>query len=138
MRSLTRRQFAKTAAAAAATAYAGVALPKFAFGQPQPGTLHFPEGFLWGCATAAYQIEGGVKDDGRGPSIWDTFAHTPGKTFHGETGDVADDSYHRYTQDVQLLKALGVSGHYNVDLLVASLSTARARPIKRASTTTSA
>lgn len=109
MKSLTRRQFGKTVAAAAATAYAGISLPKFAFGQPQPATLHYPKGFLWGCATAAYQIEGGARDDGRGPSVWDTFSHTPGKTYHGETGDVADDSYHLYKQDVQLLKALGVS-----------------------------
>src|ERR1700684_4012223 len=71
--------------------------------------LGFPEGFLWGAATAAYQIEGAPDEDGRGPSIWDTFSHTPGKTFHGETGDVADDSYHLYKEDIQLLKALGVS-----------------------------
>jgi beta-glucosidase len=107
MKSLTRRQFGKTAAAAAAAAYAGISLPKFAFGMPQPETLHFPEGFQWGCATAAYQIEGGAQDDGRGPSLWDVFSHTPGKTHNGETGDVADDSYHLYKTDVQLLKALG-------------------------------
>lgn len=68
----------------------------------------FPEGFLWGSATASYQVEGGVNEDGRGPSIWDTFSHTPGKTFHGDTGDVADDDYHRYKEDVQLMKALGL------------------------------
>ena len=105
MKSFTRRQFGKTVAAAAAATYAGVSLPKIAFGEPEPATLRYPAGFLWGCATAAYQIEGGAKDDGRGPSVWDTFSHTPGKTYHGETGDVADDSYHRYTEDVGLLKA---------------------------------
>jgi beta-glucosidase len=109
MRNLTRRQFGKTVAAAAAATYAGVALPRFALGEPQPSMLHYPKGFLWGCATAAYQIEGGAADDGRGPSVWDTFSHTPGKTNHGETGDVADDSYHLYKEDVQLLKNLGVS-----------------------------
>lgn len=109
MKDLTRRQFGKTVAAAAAATYAGVALPRFAFGEPQPSALHYPKGFLWGCATAAYQIEGGAADDGRGPSVWDTFSHTPGKTNHGETGDVADDSYHLYKEDVQLLKNLGVS-----------------------------
>ena len=56
-------------------------------------------------------MEGGAAEDGRGPSVWDTFSHIPGKTFHGETGDVACDSYHRYKQDVQLLKALGVSAY---------------------------
>lgn len=111
MKSFTRRQFGKTVAAAATVAYAGVSLPKFAFGEPLPAALHYPDGFLWGCATAAYQIEGGAKDDGRGPSVWDTFSHTPGKTYHGETGDVADDSYHRYTQDIELLKNLGVGGY---------------------------
>jgi beta-glucosidase len=111
MKNFTRRQFGKTVAAAATVAYAGVSLPKFAFGEPLPSALHFPDGFLWGCATAAYQIEGGAKDDGRGPSVWDTFSHTPGKTHHGDTGDVADDSYHRYTQDVELLKNLGVGGY---------------------------
>ena len=109
MKSLTRRQFGKRVAAAAATACATASLPKFALGEPTPSTLYYPKGFKWGCATAAYQIEGGAKEDGRGPSLWDTFSHTPGKTYHGETGDVAADSYHLYKEDVQLLKALGVS-----------------------------
>ena len=67
----------------------------------------FPRGFLWGTATASYQIEGAVNEDGRGPSIWDTFSHTPGKIADGSTGDVAVDHYHRYKEDVQLMKALG-------------------------------
>ena len=111
MKKITRRQFGKTVAATAAAAYAGMALPKFAFGEPLPTTLHYPKGFLWGCATAAYQIEGGARDDGRGPSVWDTFSHTPGKTHNGDTGDVADDSYHLYKEDVRLLKNLGVGGY---------------------------
>jgi beta-glucosidase len=73
--------------------------------------LQFPTNFLWGCATAAYQIEGAAREDGRKPSVWDTFSHTPGKTFQGQTGDVADDSYHRYKEDVKLLKDLGVSAY---------------------------
>ena len=109
MKDMTRRQFGQTVAAAAAATYAGVALPRFAWGKPLPSMLHYPKGFLWGCATASYQIEGGARDDGRGPSVWDTFSHTPGKTYHGETGDVADDSYHLYKEDVRLLKNLGVS-----------------------------
>jgi beta-glucosidase len=71
----------------------------------------FPDGFVWGCATAAYQVEGAVAEDGRKPSIWDTFAHTPGKVQNGDNGDVANDSYHRYKQDVQLLKSLGVQAY---------------------------
>ncbi|HTU72948.1 MAG TPA: GH1 family beta-glucosidase [Trebonia sp.] len=71
----------------------------------------FPDGFLWGAATAAYQIEGAPAEDGKGPSIWDTFSHTPGKVYHGETGDVACDSYHRYPEDIALLKRLGVSAY---------------------------
>ncbi len=109
MKTITRRQFGKGVTAAAAAAYAGVSLPRLAFGEPQPKRLEYPKGFLWGCATAAYQIEGGAQADGRGPSLWDTFSHTPGKTYHGDTGDVSDDSYHLYKQDVQLLKNLGVS-----------------------------
>jgi len=106
MEKFNRRQFGVGAAAAAALA--GVSLPEIANAAPQAGSLAFPKGFLWGCATAAYQIEGGVNDGGRGPSNWDIFAHTPGKIFNGDTGDVADDSYHRYREDVQLLRNLGV------------------------------
>jgi beta-glucosidase len=109
MSPITRRQFGKTAIASTAAALAATAMPKFAWSQHPSSGLAFPKGILWGCATAAYQIEGAAAEDGRGPSLWDTFSHTPGKTFHGETGDVADDSYHRYKEDVQLLKALGVS-----------------------------
>src|SRR5918992_3969674 len=71
----------------------------------------FPDGFVWGAATAAYQVEGAVRDDGRGPSIWDTFAHTPGKVADGHTGDVACDHYHRYAEDVRLMKELGLAAY---------------------------
>ena len=113
MKGMTRRVFGKTVAASAAAAFSGLSFPKMAFGQPRPeaAELRYPKGFLWGCATAAYQIEGGAKDDGRGPSTWDVFSHTPGKTHEGDTGDVADDSYHLYKEDVKLLKALGVGGY---------------------------
>ncbi len=73
-----------------------------------PAAQLFPKGFLWGSATAAYQVEGAVHDDGRGVSIWDTFSHTPGKINNGDNGDVANDHYHRYQEDVQLMKALGL------------------------------
>ena len=75
---------------------------------PAPVSRSFPKGFLWGSATASYQVEGAVNEDGRGPSIWDTFSHQPGKTTNGDTGDVADDHYHRYKEDIQLMKALGL------------------------------
>jgi beta-glucosidase len=77
----------------------------------EASSLEFPGGFLWGAATAAYQIEGAVTEDGRGPSIWDTFSHAPGKTFHGDTGDVATDSYHRYPEDITMLRRLGVGAY---------------------------
>jgi beta-glucosidase len=75
------------------------------------GLLVFPEGFVWGAATASYQIEGAVREGGRGPSIWDTFAHTPGRIHGGDTGDVAVDHYHRYEEDAALLAELGAT-HY--------------------------
>jgi beta-glucosidase len=71
--------------------------------------LSFPKEFRWGCATAAYQIEGATREDGRGMTNWDVFCHTPGKIARGDTGDVACDSYHRYAEDAQLLKNLGVT-----------------------------
>jgi beta-glucosidase len=70
--------------------------------------ISFPPGFIWGTATSAYQIEGAWNEDGKGPSIWDTFAHTPGKIYHGETGDIATDTYHRWKDDIQLMKSLGL------------------------------
>jgi beta-glucosidase len=71
----------------------------------------FPEEFLWGTATAAYQIEGAVHEDGRGESIWDRFSHTPGRTFLGHTGDRACDHYHRYRGDVALMRELGLRSY---------------------------
>ncbi|HEX6497865.1 MAG TPA: GH1 family beta-glucosidase [Micromonosporaceae bacterium] len=73
--------------------------------------FRFPAGFRWGVATSAYQIEGAVRDDGRGVSIWDTFAHEPGRIVDGGTGDVACDHYHRYAEDVALMADLGVDAY---------------------------
>ncbi|GAB3214114.1 GH1 family beta-glucosidase [Marinactinospora endophytica] len=70
-----------------------------------------PADFLFGTATASYQIEGAVKEDGRGPSIWDTYCRIPGRVARGETGDVACDHYHRYREDVALLRELGVDAY---------------------------
>lgn len=71
----------------------------------------FPDGFLWGCATSAYQIEGSPLADGAGPSIWQRFAHTPGLMVGGDTGDVACDHYNRYQDDVALMKQLGMQAY---------------------------
>jgi beta-glucosidase len=71
----------------------------------------FPEGFLWGTATAAYQIEGAASEEGRGPSVWDVFSKKPGAVFEGHTGDVACDHYHRYKEDLGLLAELGVKSY---------------------------
>ena len=73
--------------------------------------MKFPDNFVWGVATASYQIEGAVNEDGRGESIWDRFSHTPGKVLNGDTGDVACDHYHRYKEDVALIKELGVDSY---------------------------
>jgi beta-glucosidase len=73
--------------------------------------MSFPENFVWGAATAAYQVEGAVQEDGRGLSIWDTFSHTPGKTRNGDTGDIACDSYHRWAEDIALLKEMHLKAY---------------------------
>lgn len=109
MKDINRRQFEKSMAAAAALA--GILRPDLLLSEPVSSSLHYPPGFIWGCATAAYQIEGGVKTDGRGPSVWDVFSHTPGKVHNGDTGDEADNSYHLYKDDIRLLKHLGVGAY---------------------------
>ncbi|HEY6749309.1 MAG TPA: family 1 glycosylhydrolase [Mycobacteriales bacterium] len=76
-----------------------------------PPAVRLPTGFVWGAATAAYQIEGAAAADGRGPSIWDTFSATPGMVRGGGTGDVAVDHYHRYRGDVGLMAELGLSAY---------------------------
>jgi beta-glucosidase len=73
--------------------------------------LTFPPGFLWGIATAAYQIEGAWNEDGKGESIWDRFSHTPGQIENGDTGDIACDHYHRWREDVALMRRLGVQAY---------------------------
>ncbi len=73
--------------------------------------MNFPDDFLWGTAMAAYQIEGAINEGGRGPSIWDTFSHTPGKVYRGDTGDIACDHYHRLEEDLDLMANLGVKGY---------------------------
>ena len=111
---LSRRSVMQVAAGAALGA---VATPPFASAQltvaQGPAVLagEFPKGFLWGTATSAYQIEGAWNEDGKGLSIWDTFAHTPGNIRDGSTGDVANDHYHRYKEDVALMKDIGANAY---------------------------
>jgi beta-glucosidase len=75
------------------------------------GEMRFPDDFLWGTATASYQIEGAVGEGGRGASIWDTFSHTPGKVYRGDTGDIACDHYHRLEGDLDLMADLGLRAY---------------------------
>jgi beta-glucosidase len=117
---LSRRHFAKIAG------WSAIGLStKSASGQTRQGkksgteagppnrrhTSSFPGNFLWGTATSSYQIEGAVNEDGRGPSIWDRFAHIDGKISDHSTADVANDHFHRYKEDVQLIKALGAKAY---------------------------
>src|SRR5579883_2568986 len=75
------------------------------------GPVSFPKNFRWGASTAAYQIEGAWKEDGKGESIWDRFAHTPGKIAGGATGDVACDHYHRWQEDLDLMARLNLNAY---------------------------
>jgi beta-glucosidase len=91
----------------------------------------FPAGFRWGVATAAYQIEGGATEGGRGPSIWDTFCHTPGLSHHGDTGDIACDHYHRWEHDLDLMVELGIRD-YRLSLSWSRLQPAGSGPLNEA------
>src|SRR5499426_3868045 len=111
---LTRRDSIRFAGAAAAC------LPMATIGShasaqstsAAPGAARtFPDGFYWGAATSAYQIEGAWNEDGKGKSIWDAYAHTPGKIKNGDTADVANDHYHRYKEDVALMMELGATAY---------------------------
>jgi len=82
-----------------------------AAGSPASAERRFPDGFHWGVATSSYQIEGAWDEDGKGPSIWDVFAHTPGNIKGGENGDVANDHYHRYEEDVALMRSIGATAY---------------------------
>src|SRR5215467_15647873 len=109
---LSRRDFLGRALGAAASIYVlppGSALASD-WVQPQVkfAPFQFPEEFIFGAATASYQIEGAWNEDGKGESIWDRFSHTVGKVKGADTGDVACDSYHRYKEDVALMKQLNL------------------------------
>ena len=107
---LTRRELAKLGSAATlALSATGGTVAAQATGAS--ATREFPAGFVWGVATSAYQIEGAANENGKGLSIWDTYAHTPGKIKNGDTGDVANDHYHRYKEDVALMRSIGARAY---------------------------
>jgi beta-glucosidase len=113
---LSRRRFAKIAAWSTlgiSTATAGAARESTtSSARVRDGSrAAFPKNFVWGTATSAYQIEGAVNEDGRGPSIWDPFTRLPGKIIDNSTADVANDHYHRYKEDVRLIKELGAKAY---------------------------
>jgi beta-glucosidase len=109
---LTRRDLAKVTGSAALGSLATNTGEAAAQSRENSASMRrFPDGFLWGTATASYQIEGAWNEDGKGESIWDRFAHTPGKIQNGDTGDVALDHYHRYKEDVALIKSLGAGAY---------------------------
>src|ERR1700716_818389 len=110
----SRRHFAKLAGFSALGLAAAHAKPAEKAAKPardRHALAPFPKGFLWGTATSAYQIEGAIDEDGRGRSIWDTFSHTPGKIADHSNADRANDHYHRYKEDVGLIKELGVKAY---------------------------
>lgn len=123
---LTRRRFIHSALSAGTVAAlpaafsacsvssrAGTATPAHS-GLPQfetPADFTFPKGFFWGATTSSYQIEGAWNEDGKGESIWDRFAHTPGKIKNGDTGNIACDSYHRWRDDIALARAMNLNSY---------------------------
>jgi beta-glucosidase len=113
---IKRRDFVKLAGAAglaAATTAVGSGAVRSgkANALSRRASLQFPDGFFWGVATAAYQIEGSPDADGKGKSIWDVYSHIPGKMANNDTGDVAIDHYRRYKDDVKVMKDLGASAY---------------------------
>src|SRR5262245_57481329 len=118
---ISRRDFAK-AAACGSLGTLGAACsrsePQATRAQPGPTPASeastgrtFPKGFYWGVGTSSYQIEGAWNEDGKGPSIWDTYTHVPGNIENNDNGDVANDHYHRYKEDVALMKSIGANSY---------------------------
>jgi beta-glucosidase len=107
---LTRRSFSSLLGGAAATVLRlpGAAAAIRRTEAKSVADRQFPSGFLWGSATASYQVEGAVREDGRSDSIWDVFSHIPGNTHDGDTGDVADDFYYLFRNDISLMRDLGL------------------------------
>jgi beta-glucosidase len=108
---LTRREFLASAVSLAGASTLNHAFPLVASKTTAAGPIPFPKNFWWGTSTAAYQIEGAWNEDGKGQSIWDRFAHTPNKIKNGDTGDVACDHYHRYREDLNIMRGLGMKSY---------------------------
>ena len=132
----SRRHFAKLAGFSALGLAASPAKSEDARDRHAPAS--FPDGFVWGTATSAYQIEGAVNEDGRGRSIWDTFAHTPGKIGDRSNADRANDHYHRYKEDVGLIRELGAKAYRFSIAWPRVFPKERVRRTPRASTSTTA
>jgi len=110
----SRRHFGKLAGLSGLGMMTAPALSQVSPANPAPASAtpaSFPSGFIWGTATSSYQVEGAVNEDGRGPSIWDTFSHTAGKIADHSTADRANDHFHRYKEDVGLIKDLGAKAY---------------------------
>lgn len=109
---INRRNFARLLGLSA-TAATLPSIPVTASATPRrtPNSRRFPAGFLWGTATSAYQIEGATEEDGRGLSIWDTFSRVKKNTYTGDNGDVADDHFHRYREDIAIMHELGIKAY---------------------------
>jgi beta-glucosidase len=108
---MLRRDFLRSALTSAGGMSVWKALAEPPKESTPPANVEFPSGFLWGAATAAYQVEGAWQEGGKGESIWDRFAHTPGRIANGDTGDIACDSYHRYADDLALLRELNLRSY---------------------------
>jgi beta-glucosidase len=143
--SSTRRQFVMTAAGTALGAVVPTlescaqdpANEKEKEGSPQ-ALRQFPKGFYWGVGTSSYQIEGAWNEDGKGLSIWDTYVHKPGHIKNNDTGDVANDHYHRYKEDVALMKGIGANSYRSPSPGRGSSPRALANRTRRVSTSTTA
>ena len=104
---MDRRKFVKSAlTATGGTLLSRMSVPAASAALASKNVLRFPKDFLWGTATSSYQVEGAWNADGKGESIWDRAAHTPGKIRDGSNGDVACDQYHRYKEDIAIMKQL--------------------------------
>ena len=108
---LSRREFLASALSFAGASTLGYALPLLPTAKTEMGPVSFPKNFWWGTSTAAYQIEGAWNEDGKGESIWDRFSHTPHKIKNGDNGDVACDHYHRYREDLSIMRSLGMTSY---------------------------
>ena len=108
---LNRRDFLTSSLALASAAALSRAVPLLPVHTAPTQPISFPKNFWWGTATAAYQVEGAWNEDGKGESIWDRFSHTPGKIKNGDTGDVSCDHYHRYRQDIDIVRSLQMNSY---------------------------